>query len=273
MCRALGQEPWQSKKELPSPRCRSLISCTDWRLRFEKCGLLGRSFYSVSWICTLKIGRISTLTSILSGGGSSTKSRTCPWGMLGSKITPDLLPQLGQLFPLMLCGLLWRLMGVSLGILLTCSSRERTQSVLPDTLFCFLCTLPRATIQGALGSKPNKLHFFGASAICSFIFTAAQLYILCYSVTGMILLHTIGPMLLLWSQDQQPETRNQRSQQLVGTEEVESAGLLKQATSDRASMASSQASGKLACFWYLPWKARERIGCHVSILFSSCGNY
>ena len=172
------------------------------------------------------------------------KSRTCPWGMLGSKITPDLLPQLGQLFPLMLSGLLCRFMGVLLGILLTCSSRERTQSVLPDTLFCFLCTLPRATIQGALGPKPNKLHFFGASAICSFIFTAAQLYILCYSVTGMILLHTIGPKLLLWSQDQQP---TQRSQQLAGTEEVET-GLL-QATSDRASMASSQAFGKLACFF------------------------
>lgn len=184
--------------------------------------------------------------------------------MLGSKITPDLLPQLGQLFPLMLCGLLCRLMGVLLGILLTCSSRERTQSVLPDTLFCFLCTLPRATIQGALGPKPNKLHFFGASAICSFIFTAAQLYILCYSVTGMILLHTLGPKLLLWSQDQQP---TQRSQQLAGTEEVET-GLLKQATSDRASMASSQASGKLACFFFLRWKGRERIGCHVSI-FSS----
>ena len=184
--------------------------------------------------------------------------------MLGSKITPDLLPQLGQLFPLMLCGLLCRLMGVLLGILLTCSSRERTQSILPDTLFCFLCTLPRATIQGALGPKPNKLHFFGASAICSFIFTAAQLYILCYSVTGMILLHTLGPKLLLWSQDQQP---TQRSQQLAGTEEVET-GLLKQATSDRASMASSQASGKLACFFFLRGKGRERIGCHVSI-FSS----
>lgn len=166
--------------------------------------------------------------------------------MLGSKITPDLLPQLGQLFPLMLCGLLCRLMGVLLGILLTCSSRERTQSVLPDTLFCFLCTLPRATIQGALGPKPNKLHFFGASAICSFIFTAAQLYILCYSVTGMILLHTLGPKLLLWSQDQQP---TQRSQQLAGTEEVET-GLLKQATSDRASMASSQASREVGMFFY-----------------------
>jgi len=162
------------------------------------------------------------------------------FSMLGSKITPDLLPQLGQLFPLMLSGLLCRFMGVLLGILLTCSSRERTQSVLPDTLFCFLCTLPRATIQGALGPKPNKLHFFGASAICSFIFTAAQLYILCYSVTGMILLHTIGPKLLLWSQDQQP---TQRSQQLAGTEEVET-GLL-QATSDRASMASSQETSKM----------------------------
>lgn len=145
------------------------------------------------------------------------------FSMLGSKITPDLLPQLGNLLPVMLCGLLWRLLGVALGILITSGSRGRPTTVLPDTLFCFLCTLPRATIQGALGPKPKNLHFF-TIAISRYIFTAAQLYILCYSVIGMIVLHTFGPKLLEWSREKpQPDAR---IQQATDGEEAEQKRLL-----------------------------------------------
>eukprot|EP00438_Fugacium_kawagutii_P016511 Skav225451 [mRNA] locus=scaffold3785:26583:27059:- [translate_table: standard] len=59
------------------------------------------------------------------------------FSMLGSKITPDLLPELGNLLPLMLCGLLWRLLGVALGILITSGSRGR-----PTTYFVLLPVHP-----------------------------------------------------------------------------------------------------------------------------------
>ena len=145
------------------------------------------------------------------------------FSMLGSKITPDLLPQLGHLLPVMLCGLLCRLLGVAISIAITCHSRERPLSIVPDTLFCFLCTLPRATIQGALGGKPKKLHFFSrtVATVSNYIFTAAQLYILCYSVTGMILLHSLGPKLLEWSENAQNSSRSQQiaeRTELLGTE-------------------------------------------------------
>ena len=168
------------------------------------------------------------------------------FSMLGSKITPDLLPQLGHVLPVMLAGLVWRLLGVALGILITCHSRERPRSILPDTLFCFLCTLPRATIQGALGGKPKELHFFGASLVCSYIFTAAQLYILCYSVTGMILLHTLGPTLLEWSEQLQ-KSPDSRIQQVAAKTELERTALLDseasaKSPSRRSSSACSDAS-------------------------------
>lgn len=122
------------------------------------------------------------------------------FSMLGSKITPDLLPSLGAVFPVMMAGLLMRFLGVACGLLLTCQSKGLWDLV-PDTLFCFLCTLPRATIQGALGGEPKKMNFFSqgcsnSRVVQDYIFTAAQLYILCYSVIGMVLLHTVGPRLL-----------------------------------------------------------------------------
>ncbi|CAE6928614.1 unnamed protein product [Symbiodinium sp. CCMP2456] len=124
------------------------------------------------------------------------------FSMLGSKMTLDILPELKSLAPVMLCGLLARAMGISLGVLLTVTSRRRTLSQVPSDIgFCFLCTLPRATIQGALGAEPLKQHFFHVgygnnSAVQNFTFTAARLYVLCYSVMGMILLNGFGPMLL-----------------------------------------------------------------------------
>lgn len=162
------------------------------------------------------------------------------FSMLGSKITPDLLPQLGHILPVMLVGLVWRLLGVALGILITCHSRERPRSILPDTMFCFLCTLPRATIQGALGGKPKELHFFGASLVCSYIFTAAQLYILCYSVTGMILLHTLGPKLLEWSEQLQ-KSPDSRIQQVAAKTELERTALLDSESAKSPSRRSSSA--------------------------------
>ena len=187
--------------------------------------------------------------------------------MLGSKITPDLLPQLGHILPVMLVGLVWRLLGVALGILITCHSRERPRSILPDTMFCFLCTLPRATIQGALGGKPKELHFFGASLVCSYIFTAAQLYILCYSVTGMILLHTLGPRLLEWSEQLQ-KSPDSRIQQVAAKTELERTALLDasaKSPSCRSSSAGSDASMNLRVKYW-----RERIRISHTESYESC---
>ena len=124
------------------------------------------------------------------------------FSMLGSKMTLDILPELKSLGPVMLCGLLARVVGVALGAFLTMQSRGRTcNQVAADIGFCFLCTLPRATIQGALGAEPLKQSFFHTgygndSAVKNFTFTAARLYVLCYSIIGMILLNSFGPMLL-----------------------------------------------------------------------------
>jgi len=65
-----------------------------------------------------------------------------------------------------------------------------------DVLFCFLSTIPRATIQGALGSVPVAQGFFQHSQhrhrVEDFIFTAARLYIFCTSICGMLLLNHFG---------------------------------------------------------------------------------
>ena len=122
------------------------------------------------------------------------------FSMLGSKITAELVPELGSVLPVMAVGLVLRFVGVGLGVVLTsrCSDNIVLQNY--KVIFCFLCTLPRATIQGALGAVPKKHHFFHGypndELVQNYIFDSAQLYILCYSVIGMILLHTVGPELL-----------------------------------------------------------------------------
>eukprot|EP00931_Biecheleriopsis_adriatica_P048761 TRINITY_DN28172_c0_g1_i3.p1 TRINITY_DN28172_c0_g1~~TRINITY_DN28172_c0_g1_i3.p1 ORF type:complete len:585 (-),score=121.45 TRINITY_DN28172_c0_g1_i3:172-1926(-) len=130
------------------------------------------------------------------------------FSMLGSKTTPGILPHLGQVLPIMAVGLSMRFIGVFVAIVLTARARgcECFDTAFSDAAFCFLSTLPRATIQGALGAVPLKQDFFhhgyvNKQPVQEFIFTAARLYILLNSVTGMILLNTLGPLLLKHSEE------------------------------------------------------------------------
>eukprot|EP00930_Biecheleria_cincta_P097526 TRINITY_DN89226_c0_g1_i1.p1 TRINITY_DN89226_c0_g1~~TRINITY_DN89226_c0_g1_i1.p1 ORF type:complete len:815 (-),score=125.67 TRINITY_DN89226_c0_g1_i1:191-2605(-) len=128
------------------------------------------------------------------------------FSMLGSKTTPGILPQVGHILPIMLCGLSMRFVGVFLGMIITTISYDgcvgfNLGHCCADTLFCFLCTLPRASIQGALGAVPLKQGFFhrgysNNQDVQAFIFTAARLYIVLTSIVGMILLNTVGGWLL-----------------------------------------------------------------------------
>lgn len=76
---------------------------------------------------------------------------------------------------------------------------------IPDVLFCFLSTIPRATIQGALGSVPVTQGFFQHSPhrhhVEEFIFIAARLYIFCSSICGMLLLNFFGTKICIATAD------------------------------------------------------------------------
>jgi len=82
--------------------------------------------------------------------------------------------------------------------------RMNTASLMPDLVFCFLSCLPRATIQGALGSVPLMQGFFHASSnrgeVDNFINAAAKLYIVLMAVFGMVLLNALGPRTLQLSE-------------------------------------------------------------------------
>eukprot|EP00440_Ansanella_granifera_P037612 gb/GFBE01040808.1/.p1 GENE.gb/GFBE01040808.1/~~gb/GFBE01040808.1/.p1 ORF type:complete len:593 (+),score=118.32 gb/GFBE01040808.1/:1-1779(+) len=136
------------------------------------------------------------------------------FSMIGSRTTLDIFPEFfDHVFPLLMCGLLARFLGIlcaiSATIFLQLPGHPFKESmVMQDTVFCFLSTLPRATIQGALGQVPVTQHFFrgelGSSACRDFIFLAARLYIIVMSVCGMILLNTFGPRLCQATLDRPP---------------------------------------------------------------------
>ncbi|CAE8636437.1 unnamed protein product [Polarella glacialis] len=124
--------------------------------------------------------------------------------MLGSKTSTAIFPELSRLLPIMAVGLTARFIGVSAAIVLTRRERgcefQNPENTAHDALFCFLATVPRATIQGALGAVPVSQRYFKNFPLSedarSFIFTAARLYIVCMSVFGMCSLNTFGPCLL-----------------------------------------------------------------------------
>merc|ERR1719343_976857 len=99
-----------------------------------------------------------------------------------------------------------------------------------DTFFCFLSTLPRATIQGALGQVPVTQHF-----VQDFIFVAARLYIFFMSIFGMILLNFFGPRLCVatckrpaWGIDEEKKTSETDESQVEGGDhELDSDEMLK----------------------------------------------
>mmetsp|Transcript_34245 Transcript_34245/g.62083 ORF Transcript_34245/g.62083 Transcript_34245/m.62083 type:complete len:317 (+) Transcript_34245:2-952(+) len=112
----------------------------------------------------------------------------------------------------MVVGLAARAVGVLAAAFLTrtargCASQD-TKSTMADVVFCFLATMPRATIQGALGAVPDHERFFHDTGqreeAREFIFTAARLYIVCMSVTGMTLLNTFGPAMLDLTRNTRP---------------------------------------------------------------------
>lgn len=131
------------------------------------------------------------------------------FSMLGSRTSTSILPSLPSIIPVIASGLLFRCIGVFLATFLTlpyrgcdcnaCTQRRR-ETALQDGLFCFLSTLPRATIQGALGGVPLAERFFQnivhKHRAQEFTFTAAKLYIVCLSVVGMTLLNIIGLRIL-----------------------------------------------------------------------------
>ncbi|CAK0866906.1 unnamed protein product [Prorocentrum cordatum] len=123
------------------------------------------------------------------------------FSMLGSRTTPAIMTQLYRVLPVMLVGLSFRFAGVFFGMTLTMKARGRKwKELLPDVVFCFLSTLPRATIQGALGAVPVTQRFFNRFPqrllAQEFIFIAARLYIVSMSIVGMILLNAFGPRML-----------------------------------------------------------------------------
>lgn len=128
------------------------------------------------------------------------------FSMLGSRTPLDIFPQfLDHVFPIIVVGLLARFIGVycsiHASIILSLPGHPFQRSmVLQDASFCFLSTVPRATIQGALGQVPVTDRFFqssrkNATQAQDFIFMAARLYIVFMSIVGMILLNLFGPIL------------------------------------------------------------------------------
>mmetsp|Transcript_2140 Transcript_2140/g.5426 ORF Transcript_2140/g.5426 Transcript_2140/m.5426 type:complete len:623 (-) Transcript_2140:65-1933(-) len=89
--------------------------------------------------------------------------------------------------------------------------RLNSASLAPDVMFCFLSCLPRATIQGALGSVPLMQGFFHASdnraEVDQFINAAAKLYIVLMAVFGMVSLNSLGPRMLQRSERLAREAR------------------------------------------------------------------
>lgn len=131
------------------------------------------------------------------------------FSMLGSKTDVGVFAQIASVLPILVVGLCLRFLGVLLVTVITLHSRPCTcpacfkanrDSVVTDAVFCFLATLPRATLQGALGPVPMTQRFFHRDPtrghVQLFISIAARLYIVCMSVMGSILLDAFGPRLL-----------------------------------------------------------------------------
>lgn len=124
------------------------------------------------------------------------------FSMLGSRTDLSLFRQVVEVLPILAIGLSLRFVGVLLVTAATVWMRPESsqKSVLSDATFCFLSTLPRATLQGALGQVPITKRFFHKDGdrlhIQAFISMVARLYIVCMSIFGSILLDTFGPMML-----------------------------------------------------------------------------
>jgi len=123
------------------------------------------------------------------------------FSMLGSRTELIIFKTLPTVLPMMLVGLLFRFIGICVTFSISrLGRRSRGLWGMRDVLFCFLCTLPRASVQGALGSWPLQHRFFSNDpnndTPRELISKAARLYIICFTCWGSILLEVLGPRLL-----------------------------------------------------------------------------
>jgi len=134
------------------------------------------------------------------------------FSMLGSRTQLSIFREFHSVWPLVLVGLACRFIGVLCAVYLT---RKYRKCSIPDcqdcqksneerfwihTGFLFLASLPRATIQGALGSVPATERFFSNNHnrkhVQNFIAASAKIYIVLFSVVGSLLLGIFGRQLL-----------------------------------------------------------------------------
>jgi len=152
------------------------------------------------------------------------------FSMLGSKTDTSVFTYLPRVLPLMFVGICSRFIGVCLSFLITLRLRPcacdvclkaNWESLVPDAVFCFLSTLPRATIQGAIGPGPMLQQFFSRNKngkqVDIFIANAARLYIVCMGVLGSVLLDLWGPRMLeaAAKRSQRCPVEQQREQELA----------------------------------------------------------
>jgi hypothetical protein len=118
---------------------------------------------------------------------------------LGSRTELNLFLELPKVLPLIFWGLLFRFFGILLGICWVGKTWGCSQ-VLPSACFLFISTLPRATLQGALGHVAHDQDFFQRTPnrleAQEFIDVSARLYIVIMSFVGELLLNLFGPALL-----------------------------------------------------------------------------
>lgn len=132
--------------------------------------------------------------------------------MLGSKTMVEPFAQFPKVFPFMMAGFICRGLAVHLCVYATCSRRScapgcpsckeaNQRSASADGLFCFLATLPRATIQGAIAGVPMSKHFFSKSGssgseVSQLIAASGKIYIPLCAICGSLILDFCGPRLL-----------------------------------------------------------------------------
>jgi len=117
----------------------------------------------------------------------------------------DVFAHTASFLPIVAVGLAFRLLGICIVTLLSRSRRAPRRAVL-EIAFCFLCTLPRATLQGALGGHPDREYFFASAgkqgAVArQVVADGAKLYIVSFSVLGSLVLEFFGPALLRATED------------------------------------------------------------------------
>lgn len=133
------------------------------------------------------------------------------FSMIGSKMSAEPFRRFTTVLPLMLTGFAFRAVGILFCMYVTrrwrvcspycteCKVANR-RSFLEDSLFFIVSVLPRATLQGALGSIPLRQKFFAheehSHRARVLISDAAQIYIPVLAIVGSLLVDLLGPILL-----------------------------------------------------------------------------